>query len=430
MRRGQSTPVYQSSTTSQHDISAMPGNRHVTALDRWLTRSLLDIIDSPPVSFRLWNGEEISPAGIKPAATLRINSRSTLGKLIIDPEYNFGELYCSGDIEVEGELATFLQKVYPSVHYKKKALTSKLYEYLNHRRSHSNTLNRTRKNIHHHYDIGNEFYQLWLDRDAMQYTCAYFPDPALTLEQAQVAKMHHVCRKLLLEPGQTVVEAGCGWGGLALFMAREYGARVKAYNISHEQIVYARECAQKAGLSDQVEFIEDDYRNIQGRYDRFVSIGMLEHIGINHYRELGGIIDHALSENGFGLVHTIGRNQPCLLNAWIEARIFPGACPPSLGQMMEIFEPCKFSVLDVENLRLHYAKTLQYWLDRFDANIDTFRNTYGNAFIRAWRLYLAGSLAAFQSGTMQLFQVVFTRPENNRLPWTRSFLYQPASQER
>ena len=430
MRRGHTTPVYQSSTTSQHDISGVSGNRHVTSLDRWLTRSLLDIIGSPPVSFRLWNGEEISLAGVKPTATLRINSRKTLIKLIIDPEYNFGELYCSGDIEVEGELSIFLQKVYPSVHYKKKALTSKLYEYFNHRRSHNNSLTRTRKNIHHHYDIGNDFYQQWLDHEAMQYTCAYFPDPALTLEQAQVAKMHHVCRKLLLEPGQSVVEAGCGWGGLALFMAKEYGVKVKAYNISHEQVMYARECAQKTGLSDQVEFIEDDYRNIQGHFDRFVSVGMLEHIGIDHYRDLGRIIDQALSDNGFGLVHTIGRNEPCLLNSWIEARIFPGACPPSLGQMMEIFEPHKFSVLDVENLRLHYAKTLQHWLGRFDANIDTFRKTYDDEFIRTWRLYLAGSLAAFRSGTMQLFQVVFTRPENNHLHWSRSYLYQPVSLKR
>jgi cyclopropane-fatty-acyl-phospholipid synthase len=430
MRKGQSTPVYQSSTTSPHDISGITGNRHVTSLDRWLTRNLLDIIGNPPVSFRLWNGEEISPAGINPASTLRINSRKTLFKLIIDPEFNFGELYCAGDIEVDGELSRFLQKVYPSVHYKQKAITSKLYEYLNHRRSHNNTLIRTRKNIYHHYDIGNEFYKQWLDREAMQYTCAYFPDPALTLEQAQVAKMHHVCRKLLLEPGQTVVEAGCGWGGLALFMAKEYGVKVKAYNISHEQVVYAKERAQQAGLTGQVEFMEDDYHNIQGRFDRFVSIGMLEHIGINHYRELGNIIDHSLDDNGFGLVHTIGRNQPCLLNAWIEAKIFPGACPPSLSQMMEIFEPYKFSVLDIENLRLHYAKTLQHWLDRFDANIDTFRKTYDDVFIRTWRLYLAGSLAAFQSGTMQLFQVVFTRPENNHLRWSRSHLYQPDIQIR
>ena len=428
MRRGQSTPVYQSSTSTGHDISDTSGSRQVTGFDRWLTRKLLEIIGTPPVSFRLWNGEEIYSPGVKPTATLQFNNRSTLMKLIIDPEFNFGELYCSGDVKVEGELSTFLQKIYPYVHYKEQTLATRIYEFINRRRSHNNTLSGARKNIHHHYDIGNEFYEKWLDRPAMQYTCAYFPDQAMSLEQAQVAKMHHVCRKLLLEPGQNVVEAGCGWGGLALFMAREYGIRVKAYNISHEQIVYARESAQKAGLADQVEYIEDDYRNIQGRFDRFVSVGMLEHIGIDHYREFGNIIDHCLTENGFGLIHTIGRNQPCQLNPWIESRIFPGACPPSIGQMMEIFEPLKFSVLDIENLRLHYAKTLEHWLDRFDANIDSFRKTYDDEFIRTWRLYLAGSIAAFRSGTMQLFQVVFTRPENNQLRWSRSYLYQPENQ--
>ena len=430
MRHEKSTQLNQPVTTSRHrfdDISNFAGSevQSVTALDRWLTRNLLSAIGNPPVAFRLWDGEDIIPAGLQAESVLKINHRKALVKLCMDPEYNFGELYSSRDVDVEDNLVRFLRIVYSSTYFKPKTISAKILEYFQHHRSHSNSISRTRQNIYHHYDIGNDFYQQWLDRSAMQYTCAYFPDPAMTLEQAQVAKMHHICRKLKLEPGMSVVEAGCGWGGLALFMAKEYKVRVKAYNISHNQILFAREKAQAQDLCNEVEFIEDDYRNIQGLYDRFVSVGMLEHIGINNYRELGRVIDRSLQEHGIGLIHTIGRNQPGLLNAWIEARIFPGACPPSLSQMMEVFEPFCFSVLDVENLRLHYARTLTHWLDRFDAGIEKFRKDYDDAFIRSWRLYLAGSTAAFEAGTMQLFQVVFTRPRNNQLAWSRSYLYPP-----
>jgi cyclopropane-fatty-acyl-phospholipid synthase len=180
-------------------------------------------------------------------------------------------------------------------------------------------------------------------------------------------------------------------------------------------------------MTQQVEYIEDDYRNIKGVYDVFVSIGMLEHVGIDQYQELSDVIDRCLKPQGIGLIHSIGRNQPSLLNEWIATRIFPGARPPSISQMMTIFEPKEFSILDIENLRLHYAKTLEHWLARFDQNADQFRKTYDEEFIRAWRLYLAGSIAAFTSGTMQLFQVVFTRPHNNNLPWSRAHLYKDHS---
>jgi cyclopropane-fatty-acyl-phospholipid synthase len=235
--------------------------------------------------------------------------------------------------------------------------------------------------------------------------------------------MHHICRKLDLKPGQSVVEAGCGWGGLARFMAQEYGVKVKAYNISHKQISYAHEQISNSDLSDQVEYIEDDYRNITGNYDVFVSVGMLEHIGVEYYQCLGSVINNCLNDKGHGLIHSIGRNKPGLLNAWIEARIFPGACPPSLGQMMQIFEPYSLSILDIENLRLHYAKTLEHWIKRFDTKREVIQKMYDKSFVRSWNLYLMGSKAAFTSGTMQLFQVLFTRPKNNDLRWSRSHLY-------
>jgi cyclopropane-fatty-acyl-phospholipid synthase len=245
----------------------------------------------------------------------------------------------------------------------------------------------------------------------------------MSLEAGQRAKMHHVCRKLCLEPGQEVFEAGCGWGGLALFMAREYGVRVKAYNISHEQIVFARERAREVGLQDQVEYIEDDYRNIDGRCDVFVSIGMLEHVGVGHYHELGGVIDRVLKPGGSGLIHSIGRNRPQRMNSWIEARIFPGAYPPTLSEMAPIFEAGNFAIQDVENLRLHYAETLRHWRDRFETHHAEVEELYDPYFVRAWRLYLSGSIAAFTCGALQLFQVRFNRAGGNNLPRSRAHLY-------
>jgi cyclopropane-fatty-acyl-phospholipid synthase len=280
----------------------------------------------------------------------------------------------------------------------------------------------SRSNVYHHYDIGNDFYRLWLDEQLL-YTCAYYARPELTLEQAQVAKMDHVCRKLGLRPGETVVEAGCGWGALALHMAREYGVSVRAYNVSREQIAYARERARVEGLDGRVEFLEEDWRRISGRCDAFVSVGMLEHVGVDNYRELGDVIHRVLPPHGRGLIHTIGRNYPGQLYAWIRHRIFPGAQPPALSQMMDVFEHRDFSVLDVENIRLHYAVTLKHWLERFESHADEVCDLFDERFVRMWRLYLASSMVAFESGSLQLYQVLFAPGCNTRLPWTRDGIY-------
>jgi cyclopropane-fatty-acyl-phospholipid synthase len=206
-------------------------------------------------------------------------------------------------------------------------------------------------------------------------------------------------------------------------MARHYGVQVKAFNISREQIAYARKRAQAEGLSGQVEFIEDDYRNISGDYDAFVSVGMLEHVGVENYPELGRVIANCLGESGRGLIHSIGRNRAVPLHPWITKRIFPGAYPPPLSEMMQIFESVDCSVLDVENLRLHYAQTLQGWRQNFENAADRVAKMFDEKFVRMWRLYLAGSEAAFITGDLQLFQVVFAPRANNNIPWTREHLY-------
>ena len=223
-------------------------------------------------------------------------------------------------------------------------------------RRQANSLYGSRHNVHSHYDLGNEFYKLWLDRQLV-YTCAYFPSPAATLEQAQEAKLEHVCRKLNLQPGERVVEAGCGWGSLALYMASHYGVSVKAFNISHAQIQYARNRAAEMGLTDKVEFVEDDWRNITGQFDVFVSVGMLEHVSTEDYSRMSEVIHRSIGDSGRGLLHFIGRSYKGPFSRWIRKRIFPGAYAPTLGEAMTILQPHHYAVLDIENLRPHYART-------------------------------------------------------------------------
>jgi cyclopropane-fatty-acyl-phospholipid synthase len=379
----------------------------------------LRLFGAPPLRVVLWDGEEVgAPAGTA-RFTLRLRDRGTLWKVLANPDLGFGDAYSDGRLEVEGDFLAFLETMY-RLEEEQRGLLARLWGRLN--RLQGSTLARARSNIHHHYDIGNDFYRLWLD-EQLVYTCAYFPSPAASLEEAQVAKMDHVCRKLHLRPGQKVIEAGCGWGALALHMARRFGVRVRAFNISHEQVAHARERARAEGLERQVEFVEDDYRNITGTCDAFVSVGMLEHVGPRHYRQLGRVIQRCLAPAGLGLIHSLGRNSPRPMNAWLGRRIFPGAYIPALREMMEVLEPYEFSILDVENLRLHYARTVEHWLHRFEQVADRVAGMFDARFVRMWRLYLAGSLAGFTTGLIQLFQIVFAPGASHAVPWTRAHVY-------
>jgi cyclopropane-fatty-acyl-phospholipid synthase len=247
----------------------------------------------------------------------------------------------------------------------------------------------------------------------------------MSLDEAQIAKLDLVCRKLQLHRGETVVEAGCGWGALALHMAQHYGVRVKAFNLSREQLTYARARAARESLADRVEFIDDDYRSVKGEYDVFVSIGMLEHVGLHQFGALADVLRRTVRrDGGRGLLHFIGRDASRPLNAWITRRIFPGAYPPTLAEVTtNILAPAGMSVIDVENLRLHYAQTLSRWSERFAAARENVRQRYGDTFVRAWELYLAGSQAAFATGWMQLFQVTFAPFESTPPYLTRAKLY-------
>jgi cyclopropane-fatty-acyl-phospholipid synthase len=396
-------------------------NGHALAIERRLLRRALEQLGHPPLCFVLWDGSKVGPPGVAPECELHVRDRGALWRLISYPEYQFPEMYAQGRVGSGDDLEHVLDVVQRArrnidPNGLKWRLLSAFF------RPRSGSMASARENIHSHYDVGNDFYKLWLD-EQMVYTCAYFPTPEIALEEAQIAKMDLVCRKLRLRPGERVVEAGCGWGALAFHMARNFGVKVRAFNISKAQLALARERAVREGLQDAVEFVEADYREISGTYDAFVSVGMLEHVGPQHYRELGQIMDRCLSDDGRGLIHTIGFDRPGRLNAWIERRIFPGARPPSLGEMMPLFGPNGFSILDVENIRQHYALTLRHWLERFNAAQDEVLEMFDPEFVRAWRFYLVSSQTAFTTGHLQLFQVLFARKGCNEIPWTRAHLY-------
>lgn len=388
---------------------------HANQIDMWTIRQLLTRLGNPAIKVVLWDGTEVLTSSDEPVGTVVIHDRATLFRLIWQPSIAFAEGYQRGRIEIDGSIVDVCRAVEVANGAAKVVPWSGLRGFGRRRPS---SVKDARSNIHQHYDLGNDFYRLWLDQ-RLVYTCAYFPNPDVSLDDAQLNKLDLVCRKLCLQHGDDVIEAGSGWGALALHMAAKYGVKVRSYNISHEQVEYARAQARRDGLIDRVTFIEDDWRNTSGSCDKFVSVGMLEHVGPENYRELGTIIDRVLRPSGLGLIHTIGRTVACPVDGWVQKSIFPGAEPPSLRQMMDIFEPHGFSILDVENLRRHYALTLTHWLDRFEQNVDRVRDMFDEPFVRAWRLYLAASIATFEYGGFQLFQVLFARARNNDIPWTR-----------
>lgn len=399
--------------------------RRAWSIERKLLEWIYDRVGRPRLSIVLWDGTAVGDTQSS-APRIIIQQPDVLRKLVWNPNLAFGETYSEGTLQIQGDLLTLLVEInrgLTRVREQRGPARNKRFT------ANSHSFAKSKSSVHHHYDLGNDFYKLWLD-EQLVYTCAYYPDAETTLAEAQSSKLDYVCRKLRLKAGERVAEAGCGWGALAMHMARHYGVSVKAYNLSTEQIQYARDRAQREGLSDRIEFVQDDYRNLTGEFDAFVSVGMLEHVGPENYRGMGQLIARILTPQGRGLIHSIGRNVKRNLDPWTDKYIFPGAHPPSLREMMDIFEGSGFSVLDVENLRLHYARTCADWLSNFDNVADRVRKMFDERFVRMWRLYLAASSATFDSGDLQLFQVVFARAENNSLPKTRDDWYaQPLRRE-
>jgi cyclopropane-fatty-acyl-phospholipid synthase len=285
-----------------------------------------------------------------------------------------------------------------------------------------NRIAASRRNVAHHYDLNGRLYSLFLDRDR-QYSCAYFPRGDETLEEAQLAKKRHIAAKLCLNrPGLRVLDIGCGWGGLALTLARDYGARVVGITLSTEQLAEARNRAIADGLEDRVTFELCDYRLMDGNFDRIVSVGMFEHVGVGFYRTFFDTVARCLDPGGLALLHTIGRSDgPGSTNPWIAKYIFPGGYTPALSEVLPAIERSRLIATDVEVLRLHYAETLRHWRRRFAANRDAISSLYDERFCRMWEFYLSGAELSFRREGNVVFQIQLAH-DQTAVPLTRDYI--------
>jgi cyclopropane-fatty-acyl-phospholipid synthase len=340
-----------------------------------------------------------------------------------------GRAYTDGTLSIEeGTLSDFLNLLLLNEQLASKGRTGDLKRRLDEVARLAaviNTPGRARRNVHHHYDHNADFYRLFLGED-MQYSCAYFPDEDVSLEEAQEAKKRHIAAKLDIRPGHRVLDIGCGFGGTALFLARNYGVHVTGVTLSTEQHKVARERAARFGLSRLVDFRLEDYRRIRERFDRIVSVGMFEHVGRPHYGQFFARLNALLDDDGVALLHTIGRYQaPSPINVWIRQNIFPGAYLPSLSQLAPVLEKEDLWLTDFENLRLHYALTLREWNRRFQMNRERVRaldpERHDDRFCRMWEYYLQACEAGFRHSGLTVFQLQIAK-RIETLPITRDYM--------
>ena len=360
-----------------------------------------------------------------PAVTIRLSDPALERKLFLNPEMHAGEAYMDGTLTIEeGTLRDFLtlfalNRTRLRGHPVQKLLRRTLKRL---RRLHQrNTLARSQQNVAHHYDLSNKLYSLFLD-EGMNYSCAYFRAPGDSLEEAQTNKLRHIAAKLNLQPGQSVLDIGCGWGGMALYLAEVCGARVTGVTLSKEQLELARERAEARGLEDRITFELRDYREVDGPFDRIVSIGMFEHVGLNNYDTFFAKVRDLLAPDGAALLHAIGRKGgPGITGAWVRKYIFPGGYSPALSEVSAAVERSGLWITDIEILRLHYAETLQEWERRFQAHRAEIAEMLDERFCRMWEFYLILSEFSFRYGKHMVWQMQLAR-EVDALPITRDYM--------
>ena len=376
-------------------------------------------------SVEYWDGDQISFG--QPNISLTLKNKQCLKRIIRDGFFGLGESYMSGDLDIKGDILELCRlglsidfaSIRPSLATRIKMFIFYLL-----------TLNskfRSPSNISKHYDLGNDFYSLFLD-ESMTYSCAYFRNGTESLAEAQTEKYEHIARKLGLKQGQSLADIGCGWGGMLFHAAENYGVEATGVTLSKEQYAYARDEIEKRGLKDQVQVLYQDYRDLEGEFDRIVSIGMFEHVGKRYIGAFMKKMNSLLKKDGVGLLHSIGKDRPSATDAWTTKYIFPGGYLPSLDEIVGGLGGVGFSILDVENLRKHYAHTLKLWADNFEKKTETVREMFDESFVRRWRLFLGASAAGFLDGETRLYQVLFSKGLNNDLPITREHVYAASSQ--
>jgi cyclopropane-fatty-acyl-phospholipid synthase len=362
-----------------------------------------------------------------PEALLAITDNRTIRRLVFNAALAFGEAYMDGGVV---PVDCTIYEVLDLLQTNRGAETSRqeflrvhdVLGWLVRRIAQFNPAGRAQRNAAHHYDLNGRLYSLFLDRDR-QYSCAYFPTGNETLEEAQIAKKRHIASKLRLDkPDLEVLDIGSGWGGLALTLARDYGARVTGITLSREQLAESQARAAAEGLAERVTFELADYRTLHRRFDRIVSVGMFEHVGVDHYRRFFDMVKRSLAADGVALLHAIGRSgPPGATNPWLAKYIFPGGYCPSLSEVLPAIEKARLVTTDIEVLRLHYAETLRHWRRRFAANRDAIAALYDERFCRMFEFYLCAAELAFRREGQMVFQIQLAR-QQDAVPLTRDYM--------
>ena len=361
--------------------------------------------------------------GTATALAVRFTTAGAQAAVLFDPELKLGETYMDGTFLVErGSIADVIALLLTQERLAGKGWAlPRVLRYLFRRLQQFNRRSRSRQNVAHHYDLDGRLYSLFLDGD-QQYSCAYFESPDQSLDDAQLAKKRHLAAKLRIKPGAKVLDIGCGWGGLALYLAEIAGAQVTGITLSQEQFQHAKNRALERGRAQQAKFQLLDYRDVGGRFDRIVSVGMFEHVGVGFYDRFFEKCGELLADDGIVLLHAIGRcSPPGITNPWIAKYIFPGGYIPALSEVLPAIERAGFLVTDIEILQLHYAETLRAWRERFLAHRDEVVRIYDQRFVRVWEFYLACSEMAFRKGDMIVFQIQMAR-QKGLTPATRDYI--------
>jgi cyclopropane-fatty-acyl-phospholipid synthase len=351
--------------------------------------------------------------GIGKPAAIRFTTHAVERDILLNPELKFGEAYVDGGVVVEqGSIADVLAIVLGQPRDRKSPYWARvqwLIRYIHRRLQQFNSRRRARRNVAHHYDLDDGLYRLFLDADR-QYSCAYFESAAQSLDDAQLAKKRHLAAKLIAKPSHRVLEIGCGWGGLALYLSEVCGARVTGITLSEKQLAFSRMRAAERGLSEQIEFRLQDYRDVSNQFDRIVSVGMFEHVGIGFYNLFFRKCATLLKDDGVIVLSSIGRSEgPNVTNPWIAKYIFPGGYIPALSEVIPAIERAGLLITGIEILRLHYAETLKAWRERLLAHRDTVEELYDKRFMRMWEFYLAASEMTFREQAMMVFQLQLTK---------------------
>jgi cyclopropane-fatty-acyl-phospholipid synthase len=389
-----------------------------SALTRFIRSGNLRITTARGNSFRFGDGSG-------PAVAVRLTSQDALYRILLDPELRLGEVYMDGGLVIEeGSIADLLHILLAQDRSGKPphfARPQWLLRYLKRRLAQLNWRRRSRRNVAHHYDLDGRLYSLFLDAD-QQYSCAYFETPDQSLDDAQLAKKRHLAAKLLIRPGQRVLDIGCGWGGLSLYLAEHLRAKTTGITLSEEQFHRSTARAEEKQLSGLSSFLLQDYRDVQGTFDRIVSVGMFEHVGVGYYDVFFRKVAELLADDGVMVLHSIGRSEgPNITNPWIAKYIFPGGYIPALSEVLPAIERAGLLMTDIEILRLHYAETLKAWRERFLAHAQEVKRIYDERFLRMWEFYLAASEMAFREQNMMVFQIQLTKRQDV-VPLTRDYI--------